>query len=171
MAKVHDILEMWQGSKHLCATQKGSHTQDKLMTALGYISDTEEIIRASWSLFHHDGAAAFKLSERSPLPRPLSAKNLPGGRTQPLNVSRIRSIHRHPVETGEDSEPHTIWDTEDWFNWNGDLDNRNDSEDDCPAAVESDMEQESRMEHPECPEQWDISTARNIPGLIWPTQN
>jgi hypothetical protein len=31
------------------------------MTAVGYISDTEEIVKASWSNFHHDGAAAFKL--------------------------------------------------------------------------------------------------------------
>jgi len=30
------------------------------MTAVGYISDTEEIIKASWSNFQYDGAAAFK---------------------------------------------------------------------------------------------------------------
>jgi len=82
MAKVHDSLEMWQGSQNLCATQKESRAQNKQMTAVGYISDPEEIVKASWSLFQHDGAAAFKLSERSPLPPPpLSAKDLPGGRT------------------------------------------------------------------------------------------
>jgi len=48
--------------------QKESHAQNMPMTAVGYISDTEEIDKASWSLFQHDGAAAFKLSERSPLP-------------------------------------------------------------------------------------------------------
>jgi len=48
------------------------------MTAVGYILDTEEIVKASWSLFQHDGAATFKLSERSPLPPALSAKDLPG---------------------------------------------------------------------------------------------
>ena len=37
------------------------------MTAKGYISGTEEIIKASWSNSQYDGAAAFKLSERSPL--------------------------------------------------------------------------------------------------------
>jgi len=63
MAKVHDILEMWQGSQTLRATQKESRAQNKQMTAVGYISDTEEIVTASWSNFHHDGAAAFKLSE------------------------------------------------------------------------------------------------------------
>jgi len=103
MAKVHDFLEVWQGSRNLCATQKESCTPNMQMTARGYISDTEEIVKASWSLFQHDGAAAFKLSERSPLPPPLSATDLPGGRTQALNVRRIRKINRHPVESDEDS--------------------------------------------------------------------
>jgi len=61
MAKVHDFLEMWQGSQNLRATQKESRAQNKQMTAIGSISDTEEIVNASWSLFQHDGAAAFKL--------------------------------------------------------------------------------------------------------------
>jgi hypothetical protein len=34
------------------------------MTGVGYISDTEEIVKALWSLFQHDGAAAFKLAEK-----------------------------------------------------------------------------------------------------------
>jgi len=34
------------------------------MTAVEYISDTEEIIKASWSNFEHDGMPAFKLSEK-----------------------------------------------------------------------------------------------------------
>jgi len=66
MAKVHDFLEMLQGSQNLRATQKESHAQNKQMTAVEYISDMEEIVKASWSLFQHDRAAAFKLSERSP---------------------------------------------------------------------------------------------------------
>jgi hypothetical protein len=79
MAKVHYFLEKWQGSQNLHATQKESRTQNKQMTAVGYISNTEEIVKASWSLFQHHGAAAFTLSERSPLPPELSAKDLPGG--------------------------------------------------------------------------------------------
>jgi hypothetical protein len=79
MAKVHDVLGMWQGSQNLRATQKESRAQNNHMTAVGYISDTEEIVKASWSLFQHDGAAAFKLSGRLPLPPALSAKDLPGG--------------------------------------------------------------------------------------------
>jgi len=63
MAKVHDFLEKWQGSQNLPAAQKESRAQNKQMTAVGYISDTEEKVKASWSNFQHDGAAAFKLSE------------------------------------------------------------------------------------------------------------
>jgi hypothetical protein len=79
MGKVHDFLEMWQGSQNVGAMQKESHTQNKQMTTIGYISDMEEIVIASWSLIQHDGVAAFKLSERSPWPPALSAKDLPGG--------------------------------------------------------------------------------------------
>jgi len=47
MAKVHDFSEMWQGSQNLCATQKESRAQNKQMTTVGYISDTEEIVKSS----------------------------------------------------------------------------------------------------------------------------
>ena len=120
IANVHDILEMWQGSHNLRATQKESRIQNTQMTAVGYILDTEEIIKALWSLFQHDAAAAFKLSEQSPLPLPLSAKDLPGGRTRILNVHQIRTINSHPFESDEDSASECISDTEDWLNWNGD---------------------------------------------------
>jgi len=49
------------------------------MTAVGYISDMEEIVRALWALFSHDSAAAFELSGRSPLPPPGPGKDLPAG--------------------------------------------------------------------------------------------
>jgi hypothetical protein len=65
LSKVHDFLKVWQGSQTLRATQKEFCPQNKQTTAVGYISDTEEVIKASWSNFHHDGAAAFKLSEKS----------------------------------------------------------------------------------------------------------
>jgi hypothetical protein len=51
MAKVHNDLEMWHGSQNLRAMQKESRAQNKQMTAIGYISDTEEIVQAFWSLF------------------------------------------------------------------------------------------------------------------------
>jgi len=152
MAKVHNFLEMWQGSQNLCATQRESRAQYRQMPAVGYIPDTEEIVKASWSHFQLDGAAEFILSERFPLPPPLSAKNLPGGRTQILNVHHIRRIDRHPVESHDDHAPGSISVTEDWLNWNGDLDNPNDSEDDCVAVVESDIKQDNSIEDPEHPE-------------------
>jgi len=169
MAKVHDFLGMWQGSQNLRATQMESHTQNKQMTAVGYISDTEVIVKASWSLFQHDGAAAFKWLERSPLPPALSGKDLPGGRTQILNVRHIPGINRYPVESDEDSAPESISDTEDWLNWNGDLDNPNDSEENCAANNDSDIEHINCIEDPVCPAQQDVSAAPNVSGLVRPT--
>jgi len=170
MAKVHDLLEMWQGNQNLRATQRESRAQNKPITIVGYISDTEEIVKASSSLFQHDGAAAFKLSERSPLPPALSAKDLPGGRTKILNVCRIRRINRHPVESDEDSAPESIPDTEDRLNWNGDLDNPDDSVEDCAADDDSNIEHKNCIEDPECPEQQDVSATPYVPGLVQPTQ-
>jgi len=146
MAKVYDLLEMWQGSQTLRATQKESRAQNKQMTAVGYISDTEEIVKASWSNFHHDGVAVFKLSEKSPAPPALSAKELSGERTQVLNVHQIKRIDRHSAESDEDSSPDSISDTENWLNWNRDLDNPNDSEDDWEADNESDTEHDNGSE-------------------------
>jgi len=140
------------------------------MTAVGYISDTEEIVKSSWSLFQHDGAAAFTLSERSPLLPALSAKDLPGRRTQILNVRHIRRINGHPVKSDEDSTTECISDTEDWPNWNGDLHNSNDREEDCAADGDSDIEHNNCIEDQECPEQQDVSAARNMPGLVRPTR-
>jgi hypothetical protein len=37
LAKVHDLLEMWQGSQNLLATHKEFRAQHKQMTAVGYI--------------------------------------------------------------------------------------------------------------------------------------
>jgi len=152
LAKVPNFWEMWQGNQNLHSTQIESHVQNKQMTAVGYILDTEEIVNASWSLCQHDGAAAFKLSERAPLPPPLSAEDLPGGRTQILNVRRSRWINRHPVESDQDSAPESIFATEEWLNWNGDWDNPNDSEDNCGADVEADIEQDHCIEDPGSPE-------------------
>jgi len=65
IAKIHDLLAIWQGSQNLCGTQKESWAQHKQMTAVRYVSNTEEMVYASWSNFLHDGVAAFKLSKRS----------------------------------------------------------------------------------------------------------
>jgi len=170
LAEIRDLLQIWQGNQNLRATQIESRTQHKQMTAIGYIADTEEIVKASWSLFQHDGAAAFKFSERSPLPPALSAKDLPGGRIQILNVHQMWTINLHPVESDEDSAPESISDTHNWLNGNGDLDNPNDSEDDCAADYESDIEHSNGIEDLECPDQQDVSAAPNVPGLVRPSR-
>jgi len=120
MAKAHNLLEMWQGSQYLRATQKQSHAQNEQMTAIGFISDTAGIVKASWSLFQPDGAAAFKLSDWSPLPPALSASDLPGGRTQIFNVHGISILNHHPVESDKYSSRQSISDTENWLIRNGD---------------------------------------------------
>jgi len=76
MAKVHDFLNMWQGTQNICTTQKESRAQSKQMTAVGYFTETAVIVKALCSHFQHDGVAALKLSERSPLSRGVCAKDL-----------------------------------------------------------------------------------------------
>jgi hypothetical protein len=69
--------------------------------------------------------AAFKLLQKSPVPPALSAKDLPRGRTQILNVRLIKPIDRYPAKSDQDSSPETISHNKNWLNCNGDLDNRN----------------------------------------------
>jgi len=168
MAEVHDFLVMWQGSQILRATQRQCGAQNKQMTAVGYISDTEEIVTLSWSLFQHNGAAPFILKEWSPLPPRLSEKNLPLGWTPILNVRQIRKTNCQAVKSNEDSAHQGISDTEDWLHWNWDLDDPIDCKDDCAAEHESDIEQENGNKDPECPKQRGVSDAPNDRGFIWP---
>ena len=74
------------------------------------------------------------------------------------------------MERDADSTPESISDTEDWLNWNGDLDNPNNSEEVCAAADEFYIEHNNGFEDPECPEQQDVSAAPNVPGLVRPTR-
>jgi len=168
VAKVHDFLEMSQGSQNLRGTQKESRAQNTQMTAVGYNSDTEEIVKVSWLHFQHDGVAAFKLSEKSPVPPALSAKDLPAGWTQVLNVCWIKRIDCHPAESDEDGSSASISDIKNWLNCNGALDNPNDSEDDREADNESDMERHNGSEDSETQVLRNVSAAPNVPGLIWP---
>jgi len=100
------------------------------------------------------------------LPPDLSAKNHPGARTVILNVCQIWRINHDPVEIDEDSAPECISDTKGWLNWNGDLDNPNDSEDDWVAYNEFDIEPENWIENPDCHEQRDMKAAPNVLRLI-----
>jgi len=82
MVKVQDFLEMLHGRQTLQATQKEPRAQNKHMAAVGSISVTAEIVKPSWSNFQHDGAAAWTLLERSPVPPDWTAKELSGGQTE-----------------------------------------------------------------------------------------
>ena len=80
---------MWQGSQNLRATQKESRSQNTQMTDVQYNSDMEENAKALWSVSQPNGEVAFTIAERSPLSPTLFAKDIPGGRTQILNIRQI----------------------------------------------------------------------------------
>jgi hypothetical protein len=84
LAKVHDFLDMRDGSQKLRHMQRAARAQNSKMTAIGYISDTEETVDEGWSSINHDGVTAFKAIERSNcgLPASLPRIKLPKGRTQ-----------------------------------------------------------------------------------------
>jgi hypothetical protein len=109
------------------------------MTAIRYISDTKEIVKASWSTIQLDGMAEFKLSERSPVLRTLSTDDIHWEWTPVWNMNPIITIAWHLAESDEDSAPESISDTENWFDWNGDCNIPNHSEDDWKTANESDL--------------------------------
>jgi len=170
MAMVDDILEMRQGSLNLRVTEKESRVQNNQITVIGCISDTEEIAKASWSNFQHDGTAAFKLSETSPVPPTLSAMDLPGGRTQVLTICQMKRVDSHPAGGDEEIALESVSDTENWLDWNGDLDNPNASEDDWEADNESKIELFNGVRDSQTPEQLYVISTLNIPKLIRPTR-
>jgi hypothetical protein len=45
----------------------------------------------------------------------------------------------HAVQSHKDSAPESILDTDDWLNWKGDLDNPDDSKEDCAADDEYEL--------------------------------
>jgi hypothetical protein len=108
------------------------------------------------------------LSAKSPVPPALSAKDLPGGRNQVLNVRRIKRIDRHPAKSDEDSSPESISDTKNFLNWNGDLDHPNESQDNWEADNQSDMELDNGSDVSETLEVRNVNAAQNVPGLIRP---
>jgi len=140
------------------------------MTAVGYISDTAEIGIASWSNFWHGRAAAFKLLESSPLPPALSGMDLPGGQSQVSKVCWIKRINWHPAARDMDSARDSILDTENWLDWNRNLDTPHECEDDCEADNESDIELDKGVEDPKTPGLWNLCAAPSVPRVILPTQ-
>jgi len=134
------------------------------MTAVGYISDNEEIIKASWWNFQHDGAAAFELSERSLLPPALSAKDLAGGPTQVFVVHQIERINRHPAKSDEDRAPRSISNTKNWLDLNWDLDNPVTNDDDWEEDNESNIKLDNAIEAADSPEHRDVTFSPNVTG-------
>jgi hypothetical protein len=59
IAKVHNLLKMWQSSHNLRAARKESRTLNHQMTAVRYISDTKDTVRACWAIFQKHRAATF----------------------------------------------------------------------------------------------------------------
>jgi len=96
----------------------------------------------------------------------LSAKNIPGGRPQVLNVHQFKHIDRHPDQGAVDSSPESISDTEIWVNWNGELDSPNVSEDNWEAHNELDIELDNGSEDPKTLEQRIVSATPDVQGLI-----
>jgi hypothetical protein len=170
VAMVYNNLELWQGSQHLNATMTESHAQNTQVTAVGYSANTKEVLKALWSNFQHDGASAFTLSEKSPLPPALSAKDIPGGRTQVLHLGLFQRINRYPVESDDDSAPESISLAERWLNWNADLDNPNVREDDWDAEDKSNPAQGNGFDGEESPNHQDKHTTQYVPGLLWLTR-
>ena len=138
MANVYDLLETWQGRETLHATHKELRAQNRQMTAVWSISDRSEVVKVSWSTFQHDGAAAFKLSERSPVPPALSAKDLSGVWIQVLNVHWIKWIRHHFAESADNNPPESFSDTKNWLDGNGDMDIPSDYADELEADNQSD---------------------------------
>jgi len=170
MVKVHQLLDRWQGSQNLCGTVKESCVQNKQMTAVEYISDTEEIIKASWWNFQPDGAVAFEMSESSPVPPALSAKDLPGAQTWDLHVHQIEIIDHHWAEHDEDCRLGSISDSKNCPNWNDDYDNSNASKDHWEAHYKSNLELDNVIKAPEILEYTDVSVASNFAAFTWPTR-
>ena len=78
------------------------------MTAVGSISATEEIVKVTWWYIQSDGAAAVKLSERSP---DLTAKEVPGAQPRVSNVGQMKQINCHLARSEEDGALESILDT------------------------------------------------------------
>jgi hypothetical protein len=176
MAQVHDFLDMWDGSQKLRRMQRAARAQNREMTAMGFISDTEETVNEGWSSFKHDGVAAFKASERTcGLPASLPQTELPDGRTQILNVRRIRRINRSALESDQESTSDMDTDSEDWLNWDGDVDDLTNDESEHSAAETSEndsLEQCSDFGEslPDGTENIRRPPALFVPGLVHPVR-
>jgi hypothetical protein len=123
------------------------------MRALGYISDTEVVLKGSLAKFQIDGAVKCKWSERSPVPPAFFAKHLHGEASKVFNVGRIKRINCHSANHDQISAPESISDTKNWLDGNGDFDCLIDSEDNWKAGSEPEIELDNSIEDRDTPEQ------------------
>jgi len=82
----------------------------------------------------------------------MSSKDLPWQKAHLINIRHIWRIHRHPVESDNNSAPANISVIENYVDWNGDLDTPNDSKHDWEADMEWNVEPNNSIADPECPE-------------------
>jgi len=167
MAKVYYVFEMLQGSQNLCPTQMLFCSHYAQITAVEYISVAEAIVKVSWSNFQYNGAAAFKLSKRSPVPPGVSPKDRSAGQTYVLNVRQIKRIGWHPAKIDMDCIHQNISDTENLPDQNGVLDNPNQSEETWVADNESNVELGNGFKDTKTPVLHNVNTAPNFPRLTW----
>jgi len=170
MAKVDYFFEMWQGSRNFSATQKEFHAENKQITPVEYISDSEEIMKAIWSNFQHISVAAFNLLGWLPMVSALFAQVLHGGEIQVLNIYCLRRIECDSAEHNEDGAPQGISDINNLLKWKCVFDDWNESEDDLEGDVESGIEQDTFIDNLISPERQNVSATSNVSGLIWPTE-
>jgi len=104
------------------------------------------------------------------LPPALSTKGLTGGGTEIFNVYQIPTIVHHPVGSDDDPAAEIIFHTQNWLNWNGNLDNQNHSEADWATDIESDIDQDKCIKDSESPAQPNVNAAPNVPRFIRPTR-
>jgi hypothetical protein len=98
----------------------------------------------------------------------VSAKDLPGGRTQVINICQIIKMDRHTSHSCEDSAPESISDTENWLTSKDDLDHPTERENECEADDKSDIEPCSGLKPSESPDHLVVHAIQNVPTLIQP---
>jgi len=103
------------------------------------------------------------------LPLALSAKNIPAGRTEMLNVDQNKRNDSHAVESDEDCAPETISDTKNWRIRNFDFDTPNTRKDDWEEDNKSDIELDKGLKPQPSPYQWNLTATQNVNRLIWLT--
>jgi hypothetical protein len=94
----------------------------------------------------------------------MCAKDLSDGRTQVLKMCQIRRIDHISSESDQDCALEIISNCDNWLNWNGDLDNPNNSEADSMADDECVIVECGGNKASVSPETHIVSSVMNISG-------